>query len=405
MWWEQKGHLTIRNNLLFVGNRCVIDLAKEHGTPLYIYNNNRVRENFATLKNALESAGFRNSRIHYAMKANNHVGVLKAIRELGGLIDATSPGEVSLALKLGFRDSDIIFTGTSLSDSDLDYLADTDVLINFDSISSLKRFKSKRGRRVGLRINTAVGLGRSPMVTTGGTITEGLPVKFGLYGKKVIQAIDTIMDKGLELYCLHHHVGSDWGPQQIDKYLLALRNLLEMVSKIRSSTSYEIPVLDLGGGFGVPHSETENIFPVHDFFNSVSKIINESTLDFSTIVIEPGNFLVADAGILVTQVNTIEQKNDHLFIGVDAGLNVFNSPSLYGFYHEIVSCNRCLDKQTQVSTVAGNICEPRDLFGINRKLPKIREGDYIAILNAGAYGRVMCTEYNLRPKGNEVLIE
>lgn len=405
MWWEKQDNLIAKNNCLFIGDHRVSELAEKYGTPLYVYNAKRIRENYYTLNDALKSAGFKDYRIHYAMKANNHIGMLKILKELGAGIDATSPGEVSLASKIGFSDSDIIFTGTSLGDSDLAYLSQRDVLINFDSISSIRRFKSKQDRRVGLRINTGVGLGRTPWITTGGTSTKGIPVKFGLSGKNIIKAAKLIKEKNLGMFCIHHHVGSDWLGDQIDNYFLALSNLIDYASEIQSVLGYSISVLDLGGGYGVPHWGKEENFPVYDFFHRVFELVTESGLNFSKVVIEPGNFLVGDAGTLVVQVNTVEQKNNRTFVGVNCGLNVFNSPSLYGIYHEIIVTGKCRDLQTETVTVAGNICEAGDLFAIDRELPKINEGDYLAILNSGAYGSTMSSEYNLRPKAKEVLVE
>ena len=213
------------------------------------------------------------------------------------------------------------------------------------------------------------------------------------------------MKKELKIYCVHHHVGSDWLGLQINSYFLALKNLLKTAHDIQQKLNYPINVLDLGGGIGVPHSKNENFFPIYDFFQKIADCIAESKLDFSTIVVEPGNFLVNDAGILVTQVNTVEEKNKRTFIGVNAGLNVFNSPASYGFYHEIVVCDRCLDTQSRPVTVVGNICEAGDIFAIDRKLPKINEGDYIAILNAGSYGSGMSSEYCLRPKAKEITLQ
>ena len=305
----------------------------------------------------------------------------------------------------GFDDSMIIFTGTSLSNSDLEYLANTDVIINFDSVSSLRRFKSREGKKIGLRINTGIGAGRTKQITTGGAEVGGLPVKFGLPMTKIFEALEVVIEKKLQVCCIHHHVGSDWLGGQINNYFLALNNLLEVSCEIQFKLGYEIPILDLGGGFGVQHSESEKNFPFHEFFRKVAQYITESKLTFSKVIIEPGNSLVGDAGILIAQVNTVEEKNGHIFIGVDTGLNVFNSPALYGIYHEIVVCNRCFNTDSHVVTIAGNICEAGDIFATKRKLPLIKEGDYLAILNAGAYGSVMSSTYNLRPLAKEVILK
>ena len=404
MWWEKTNHLTVVNNKLFMGRYDVVELVKEHGTPVYIYNLSRIRDNYLRMADAMERAGFKKWRIHYAMKANNNTEVLNIIKELGGGIDATSPGEVELAMKSGFKESDIIFTGTSLSNSDLEFLAKTGVLINFDSISSLRRFEDAEGRKVGLRINTGIGIGRVEKTTTGGSEVGQIPVKFGISGKAVDIAFDIIESKGFELYCLHHHVGSDWVGEKIKQYFQALDNLLKVAEKAEARFGRSVKVLDLGGGYGVPHSEGEEEFPVYDFFQKVKEHMEEFGFGDLEVIVEPGTYLVSDAGILVAQVNTVEEKNGRMFVGVDAGLNVFNSPALYNYYHEIVVCNRVTSEKRMIATVVGNICESGDVFAVDRELPVIKEGDYLAILNAGAYGYVMANSYNLRPKGKEVVV-
>ncbi|EEB73023.1 diaminopimelate decarboxylase [Thermococcus sp. AM4] len=404
MWWEKPGHLRAVGNRLFIGEHDVVELAEKHGTPVYIYNLSRIRDNYLRMADALKKAGFREWRIHYAMKANNNKEVLGLIRELGGGIDATSPGEVKLAREIGFKDEDIIFTGTSLSNGDLEFLAKTNVLINFDSVSSLRRFNGEEGRKVGLRINTGVGIGRVEKTTTGGLEVGSIPVKFGISGKAIDRAFDLIEEKGLELHCLHHHVGSDWVGEKIARYFQALDNLLKVAEKAEARFGGSLKVIDLGGGYGVPHSAEEEEFPVYEFFQRVKEHMEEYGFGDLKVIVEPGTYLVSDAGILVAQVNTVEEKNGRIFVGVDAGLNVFNSPALYNYYHEIVVCNRVSSEEKMVATVVGNICESGDIFAVDRELPKIEEGDYIAILNAGAYGYVMANNYNLRPKGKEVVV-
>ena len=404
MWWIEEGHLTVKRNSLFIGPYKVSKLAKEVGTPVFIYNLFKVEKNFKQLEKGMKNAGLNQFKICYSMKANNHPLIIEKIKTLGGGIDTTSPGEVRWALKHGFSEKDIIFTGTSLSNDDLEFLNKCEgVLINFDSISSLRRFKGKKGREIGLRINTGIGLGRNVFVTTGGVKAKSLPVKFGIPVDKLKEAVEIIKKRRWKLKCIHHHVGSDWMGEKINKYLQALKCLLEVTRKVENMLGYEVEVIDLGGGFGVPHSAEEKEFPVDMFFQKVYQTLS-SYGKKCKVIIEPGNFITGNAGILAVEVNTVEEKHGRLFVGVNAGLNVFNSPSLYHIYHEIVVCDRCTDRSLFPVTVVGNICETVDIFAIDRLLPSIKEGDILAILNAGAYGSVMSNEYNLRPKGREVVV-
>ncbi len=398
------GHLTVRGNELFIGEEPVVELARKYGTPVYVYNLKRVEDNYLRMADALRKAGFKEWEIHYAMKANNNVHVLETIRKLGGKIDATSPGEVKLAWEVGFGDGDIIFTGTSLSNGDLEFLSGTGILVNFDSLSSIRRFRGEPFRKVGLRINTGVGIGRVEKTTTGGSEIGSLPVKFGIPLNRVDEAFDLIEEKDYTLSCLHHHVGSDWTGPKVERYFPALRNLLDVAARAEERLGYRIETIDLGGGYGVPHSEDEPEFPLYEFFSRVKEHLDERGFGRAKVIVEPGTYLVSDAGILVVQVNTVEEKNGRIFVGVDAGLNVFNSPALYNYYHEVVVCNRVAAEETVTATVVGNICESGDIFAVDRPLPKVEEGDYLAILNAGAYGYVMANNYNLRPKGREVVV-
>ncbi len=403
MWWETEGHLTVRQNQLFIGEFSAEELARRYGTPLFVYNGRRIEQNYQTLQAALNDAGLPDWKIHYAMKANPHPDVLETVKSLGAGIDATSPQEVRAAQNAGFPDREIVFTGTSLSNRDLADLAGSGVLINFDSLSALRRFPGDTGRKIGLRINSGVGIGRNAMMSTGGGSVKGLPVKFGINPAQLEEAAAIIREKGYRLHCLHHHVGSNWLGKN-DKYFLALRNLLQTVRVLRQKSGAGIPLLDLGGGYGVPFGGDEKPFDAGGFFRTAAEIIRGSGLAFEAVKLEPGNFLLRDAGILLAEVNTVERKNRHTFAGVDAGLNVFNSAALYGYRHEIVACRCCQSAQTQKITVVGNICETGDIFGIGRELPPLREGDVLALLDVGAYAAVMGNNYNLRPRAEEVFL-
>lgn len=405
MWWEESNHLEVVNNKLFLGGKSVIEMANNFGTPIYIYSLNRIKDRYLRLKDSLTENNLSNNRIHYALKANNNAKVIKYLFELGAGIDATSPGEVQFAKEIGFGEKDIIFTGTSLSNQDLDYLATIDVLVNFDSISSIRRFRSYEDRNIGLRINSGIGLGRTEKVTTGGEEIKGLPVKFGIKEEQIDRAIYLVQEKNLKIKCIHHHVGSDWLDNDIDRYIDALEKLLTIKRKMENKLNYTIDIVDLGGGIGLPHSREEKEFSLDRFFSRVRSCLKEYNIDFSKIIIEPGNYLVGDSGILVARVNTVEKKGNKTFVGLDVGLNVFNSPSLYNYYHEIIISNRVCNEKCSTYTVVGNICETGDIFAIDRKLPPVKEGDCLTLLNAGAYGAVMSSNYNLRPQGKEIIIE
>jgi len=424
MWWESEGHLTVEDNKLQIAGRSVVDLVAEHRTPVYFYNLNRIRRRFERMQRALTSSLLEGSEIKFAMKANNNPTVLEILADCGAGIDATSPNEVVRARKAGFGDESIIFTGTMLSDDDLSFLREADVLVNFDSVSSLRRFNAGPSREVGLRINSGVGLGRSKKTTTGGKVTDsahetgestghdnGIPVKFGIPHDDdglLEQAFDIVERHEYTLSCIHHHVGSGWlADQALDQdenYLTAVQNTLHVAERA-TDRGHDVSILDLGGGFGVRQAEDEDELPLERLFDLIARQIEDSSVSFDQVFLEPGAFLVSDAGIFVTKVNTVERKGGRTFVGVNAGLNSFNSFAHYDYYHEVVNCSSVVDESgTQESVVvAGNNCESGDLFTEERTLPTtVSEGDYLALLNAGAYGAVFRSDFNLREPASEI---
>lgn len=405
MWWENQNNTNIKNNMLHIKNKSVLDIVKDIGTPVFIYNLQVVKEQFEKLDNVFKQLDINNYKILYALKANRNVEIIKYLKTLGVGIDASSPAEVDFALRLGFSEEDIILTGNFLSNEDLYSMKSKSCIINFDSLSALRRFDVARGRRIGLRFNTEYGAGRNESVVTGGKLTGAIPVKFGLTMNQFEEAVEIINKKGLIIESLHHHVGSNWLANNTENYFKAFENLLKVYNRLYSEYNISVPIIDLGGGYGVPHSESEQEFPLESFFKRIKIMLKDIDLNSTKIIIEPGSFLVSSAGILVSQVNTVETKFDYNFVGLDMGLNVFNSPALYKYYHEVINCNNCYDKVKNHYNICGNICEPVDMFAVEREMPVIKEGDYLAILNAGAYGSVMSSDYNLRKRASEIIIK
>jgi diaminopimelate decarboxylase len=453
MWWESHDHLDVRDNTLWFAGSPVSDAADEHGTPAYLYDTDKIAQQYASLTSAIEDSELPHTEIKYAIKANNHPAVVETLLECGAGIDATSPNEVTVARDLGCDERDIVFTGTSLSDADLGTVAESSVLVNFDSVSALQRFDAPQGRSVGLRINSGVGLGRSKKTSTGGTVSAesaasaatdedgtaaggsepgdraetrtdeqsddshsddaGIPVKFGIpHGdeESLATAFRIIEDRGYDLDCIHHHVGSGWLDDQAfapgENYLTALERTLS-VAEAAEARGHDVGVLDLGGGFGVPHTEDEDPLDLRRLFDAVARQINDSSVEFERVFLEPGTYLVSDAGVFITRVSTVEEKGRYTFVGVNSGLNSFNSYAHYGYHHEVVNTSTVTTESQRIESVviAGNNCETGDLFTDERTLPtRVAEGDLLALLNAGAYGAVFTSEFNLREPAAEVIV-
>ncbi len=402
MWYESKGHLEIEEGKLLIGGKSAEKLAKRYGTPLYVYNGDRIVDNFRRIQSLMKNHSDRNVRIYYAVKANSSLAVLKILKLLGAGADVVSPNEARLALDAGIEKENILFTGTSVSDEDLDEIAGLGITINIDSFSQLKRL-AKRGKfRVSIRWNPGIGAGHHDH-----TITAGKFIKFGIPEDRVLDAFREAVMLGLQPVGLHQHIGSGWVGDDVDKFLLTVGKTLLMAKKAMTITGRELEFVDFGGGPGIPYRPEDKEFPLEKYTHGICKIVRESGLPFKTIAIEPGRYIVGDAGILLTKVNTVEEKGVPV-IGVDAGFSVFARPTMYGAYHEMVVCSKADKRPDNEWLVAGNLCESGDVFNESREklrpLPTPEEGDIIAILNAGAYGFTMSSRYNSRTFPAEALV-
>jgi len=393
MWWQQEGHLDVRNNRLYIASFEATALAKEFGTPLYVYNGNRVVENFLSLKHGFSEIGAK-PRIHYAMKANSHLAILQLLQKEGAFIDAVSPNEVEIALKAGFPKERILFTGTSVSNNGLKQLIKAGVTINIDSFSQLRRLKELGfGGKASIRWNPGMGAGHHSH-----TITAGKFIKFGIPEHQIESAFKQAKLAGFEVVGLHQHIGSGWLGKDVDLFLETVDKTIAVAEKGEELLGTKLKFVDFGGGPGIRYKKEQAAFPLQKYAKGIAEKMNASSLK-AEIAIEPGRSIVGDAGILLCEVNTVEEKNIPL-VGVNAGFNDLIRPAFYGSFHEIVVCNNVNGRETKEVMVAGNLCESSDVFNESkeklRALPIVEEGNILAILNAGAYGFEMASNYNSR---------
>ncbi len=405
MWWEKEGHLDVKDNKLFIGGMSARNLAEKYGTPLYVYNKKRILENF----NELNSAFLKHNqtvRIHYAMKANSNLEVLRTLKDTGAYIDAVSPLEVETALKAEFPKERIMFTGTSVSNDDLTRLLELGVFLNIDSVSQIRRLQKLTDKKldISIRWNPGEGAGAGHHSHT---ITAGKYVKFGIPEHKLEDAVLEAKKAGFNIVGLHQHIGSGWLKEDVPTFLSSVDKTIETAKRIEASTGQKLSFIDFGGGPGIPYTESQKPFPVKEYAKGMCEKIKSSGMN-AAVAIEPGRFIVGDAGILLVEANTVEEKNIPV-VGVNAGFNTIVRPAMYGSYQEIVVCDNVESTSKKEYMVAGNLCETGDVFTENRKilrsLPQIREGGILAILDAGAYGFSMASTYNSRPLPAEVMID
>jgi len=400
--FEFQPSLKNKDGHLLFDNINVEELVKEFDTPLYLISEKRIRDKYRTLHDILIQ-DYDKIRIYYAAKANSNLNVLKILRTEGAYLDAVSPGEIFLALKAGFLPERILFTGTSVRTDELNFIADSQVTVNIDSYSELNRLLNHMiPKTLSVRINPKIGSGHHDHC-----ITAGPETKFGLWEEGTLKTYQKAKEVGVEKFGIHMHIGS--GILKIESILLAFNNLLSMAKKIRDKINITFEFIDMGGGLGVPYKPQEKEIDLTLFSKKILSLfkrkITEYNLGNPFFCLEPGRYLVSDSSILLTSVNTIKVTPFKKFVGVDVGFNTLLRPSMYGSYHHILVANKLNSPKNQIYDVVGPICESGDVIAKNRQLPMVEEGDLLAILNAGAYGFAMSSQYNSRPRAAEVLIK
>jgi diaminopimelate decarboxylase len=391
-----------REGKLYFDGVSALELAEAFDTPLYVISENRIRDNYQRLRNALTS-NYEKIRIYYAAKANSNLSVLKILETEGACLDAVSPGEVSMALTTGFPPERILFTGTSVRNDELKFLADSNVTVNVDSQSQLDRLlKITVPDALSIRVNPEIGAGHHNHC-----ITAGKNTKFGLWETDAVNVYKTAKEAGVERFGIHMHVGS--GVLDVEPFVLALDKLLSVAKKVHDEIGVRFEFVDMGGGLGVPYKPEDNELDLSLFSEKVLSLfkrrVDEYRLGEPFFCVEPGRYLVCDASILLTRVNTVKATPFKRFVGVDAGFNTLVRPTMYGSYHHVLVANNLDAAEEETYDVVGPVCESGDILAKNRRLPKIQEGDLLAVLNAGAYGFAMSSQYNARPRAAEVLVK
>ena len=385
-----------------IGGADTVELAQKYGTPIYVVDEERIKDNYKRVFNAF-SKHYPDFKIFYAAKANTNLTIMRILEGLGSCIDAVSPGEVYTSLQTGFSSDRILFTGNNVTNDELKYVNETGVRINIDSVSQLKRLAkitNPDGIKISFRVNPMVGAGHHEHVITGGKLS-----KFGIKENEAVEVYQIAKDMGFEPVGIHAHIGS--GILDPEPFKLVTNVLMDIAGKVANEADIDFEFIDFGGGLGIPYTVEENLLAIDEFAEEITRIfkskLDEYGMGKPSMYIEPGRYIVGDASYLLTTVNTV--KNSYRkFIGVDCGFNTLLRPAMYESYHHIIVANKANDKAIEKVDIAGNVCESGDLFGRDRLLPKVEEGDILAILNAGAYSFSMASQYNSRPRPMEVLI-
>jgi diaminopimelate decarboxylase len=412
-WWFFKG-FDVRNNKVWSRSLkdCDLDvLAKSRPTPIYFTNGKRIEDKARIIKEAFAQNYAGIVDINYAVKANYCPQILDLIASLDLGADVVSPNEAILAEQRGIPKQKIMFTGTSVSKDDLEKLVKFgSYKINIDSNSQLKKLGEHRdewnirGLHLSVRLNPNVGAGHNPDVITAGSMNEGgVPIKFGIEQDKIVKTFLDAQVYGFNPDTLHIHIGSGWLGNDVDNFRIALQNTLEVMKELKKVGFSDLN-LDIGGGPGIRYRESQDSFPFNIYAKITGEEIKKSGIKINKLILEPGRSLVGDSTVLLTKVNTVEEKNGVLHAYTDASMGTLIRPKLYHAYHEIINISNPNGPLTAYS-VDGNVCETGDTFTQDqpREIPEIREGDILGILDTGAYGDVMSSSYCLRGRANVIL--
>ncbi len=378
------------------------DLAKEFGTPLYVYSKKALTEAYHAYDRAcVDSKGKRRARIHYAMKANSNLAVIDCFRQLGAGFDLVSGGELARALAIGADPQSLVFAGVGKSAPEIAQALKTGVkCINVESIAELHKInrvaKEQNCRApISLRVNPDVDAQTHPYISTG---LKGN--KFGIAYHEVLKTYrEAALLSQIDIVGIDCHIGSQITTTA--PYLDALDKVLDLVEHLKRE-GIMIHHLDLGGGLGISYSD-ETPPDITEFTNTLLNHVAERGFAHLDIVLEPGRSLVGNAGVLLTTVEYLKPGAEKNFCIVDAAMTELMRPALYEAYHSIVPIQTKAVKSATYDIV-GPVCESGDWLGRDRTLA-VEEGDLLAILSAGAYGFVMASNYNTRPKPAEIMVD
>lgn len=385
--------------MLNIANHDIKELAINYGTPLYVYDKQAIKENYFKLNDAFKKY-YDKTKIHYSVKANSNVSVLQIFEQIGCGVDCSSPFELMLAQYAGFTDDRILYTGNYESNSDFSNMSGLNLRINLDDITSFSRMtKVHSPEIISFRINPGIGKGGYEGITTGGT-----DAKFGVPYEKALYAYELAQKNGYSRFGIHMMTGSN----NLEPYYFAqvVEKLMMIAGSIFNKLNIVPEYIDIGGGFGIPYENDDEVLDIDLTAKLVTEVFQEKCDKYGfgkpDLLMEPGRYLVGNAGWLISKVTGIKHSYKH-FVGLDAGMSTLIRPALYGARHRTYVYGK--DVPEWNVNICGQICENSDIFSKNVFLPSVDEGDILVMSDVGAYGYVMSSNYNNRPRPAEVLID
>ena len=382
LYWAHAG-LSVSGGRLAIAGRDAEGVAREHGTPLYVFDLTRITEQVAALQQALAGAGLRYVT-RFSMKAQREPEVLAHLRGLGPPVtpqtigaDVCSPVELAGALASNWRGDEISYTGTNVSDRDFEATCAQPIRLNVDCLSQLRRFaRHAPGRNVGLRVNVRCGAGHSGRYG-GDLYSSDKPTKFGFYEEQLPEAIEIARAGGLTITGLHFHASSGLLDDDLPDFTETVRRAATMASFLLEAGC---PLDEINAGGGLEGLDLD----------AYAAVLAEHLGPLGPVVsVEPGEFLFGDSAVLLAEVVTVEDRLGAPFVGLDAGWNLAPDRFIYEVPLEVVLCRDALPESVRATTITGNINEGDDVFAEDHSFPAAREGDIVAILYAGGYWQNM----------------
>ena len=369
-------------------------IANSRATPFYCYSKKAITDNYNNFKNSFKNT---NVKICFSLKSNSNISILNVLSNLGAGADVVSEGEFKKALKANMKGRDIVFSGVGKTDDEISYAIKNQCLqINVESISELQKIDTIAGKigdkqKVALRINPDVDANTHGKITTG-----KIENKFGISTSDAFEIFKNYNQyENITLDGIAFHIGSNI--QEIEPFEASFKTTSELIKNL-NDINIPIKTVDVGGGVGI-----ENInFSYSEYSNLISKYFDPKN---NQIIIEPGRSISANTGILVSKIIYLKKTDDRKFIIIDAGMNDWMRAALYDAQHEIIPLEKTNSKDSIETMIVGPICETTDQFTSSKDYFEVKEGEYLAILNTGAYGSSMSSNYNVRPLLEEVMID
>lgn len=398
--------LEIKEGHLFCGGADCVTLAEKFGTPLYVTDEVHIKENFRRYEAALKEYT-PNVQLLYAAKANENPVILKSLAEEGAGADVFSAGELREALEAGISPDKLLFNGSSKTEEDLRTAVNLGIKISVDSLDELRQLDAitkelKKTAKIGFRVNPEIEVPTHPKIATG--IRNS---KFGIPAEMILDAYkEALSMEYIEPVGMHCHIGSQI--LETEPFRIACGVIMETAAAV-TKAGVKLEFVDFGGGLGIPYHRKENPDKAptpEEYAKAVMPVFVESCKKAGispAFWVEPGRWMVGESTVLLTKVNSVKHVHK-TFVNVDAGFNLLIRPAMYDSWHEVLAANKADLPDTGVYTVTGPICETGDIIATDRMLPEIEAKDIIAVLDAGAYGYAMSSQYNARPRCAEVLV-